>query len=460
MKDIKKSAAEIIENIGGVENVRSLSHCITRLRFVVNDDSKINREAIENIEGVKGFAVSGDQRQVVIGADVEDVFREIEKTYGSQMNIDSELVDPAADSSSGGSVGSRIVDTLSGIIAPIIPAFCAAGMLKVLLVLLSTVGICTGEEGWWTLLWFVGDVAFFFLPILVAMSAARRFRVDQGLALIVAGALVYPDFVNMVNAGEQLMFFGIKVPMYSYSSTIFPALLGVLLLSYVYRFFNRIIRIEALKSILVPMLSVLVTSVITFMVIAPLANWGANILAVVFQWLMNTVGPIGGLVIGALMPVMTLTGLHQSLAPLEIIEITEFGGSLVLAIEFWHNLAEAGSALGTAFFTKDKKMKTIAAQTGLTAFVGVSEPALYAVMVKERASMAAAMIGNGIGGFLGVLFAIKGYAFVWPNIFAIPSFLGADAGRDLIMLLIAAAATFVSSFLLVPVMNKVLKTRA
>ena len=157
---------------------------------------------------------------------------------------------------------------------------------------------------------------------------------------------------------------------------------------------------------------------------------------------------------------MTLTGLHQSLAPLEILEITEFGGSLVLAIEFWHNLAEAGAALGTSFFTKDKKMKTIAAETGLTAFVGVSEPALYAVMVKERASMLAAMIGNGIGGFLGVLFGIKGHAFVWPNIFAIPSFLGSNAGRDLTMLLVAAVATFVSAFLLVPVMNKVLNRKA
>ena len=460
MKDIKKSAAEIIENIGGVENVRSLSHCITRLRFVVNDDSKINKEAIENVEGVKGYAVSGDQRQVIIGADVEDVFRQIEKDYGSKMNIDSDLVDAAEETKGNVSFGKKIVDTLSGIIAPIIPAFCAAGMVKVLLVLLSTIGICTGEEGWWTLLWFVGDVAFYFLPILVAISAARRFKVDQGLALIVAGALVYPDYVNMVNAGEQLTFFGLNVPMYGYASTIFPALLGVLLLSYVYRFFNRVIKVEALKSILVPMLSVIVTSVVTFIVIAPLANWGANLLAIVFQWLMDTVGPIGGLVIGALMPVMTLTGLHQSLAPLEILEITEFGGSLVLAIEFWHNLAEAGAALGTSFFTKDKKMKTIAAETGLTAFVGVSEPALYAVMVKERASMLAAMIGNGIGGFLGVLFGIKGHAFVWPNIFAIPSFLGSNAGRDLTMLLVAAVATFVSAFLLVPVMNKVLNRKA
>ena len=435
MADYKKLAAEVIENLGGKENISYLSHCITRLRFIVKDASKINVKAIENIDGVMGYATAGEQKQVIIGAGVNSAFLAVKEIIGDTTEVDSEQIKENLDAKKPGVVNT-VIEVLSSIIAPVVPAFCAGGMIKVLLLLLSTLGLCTGEE---------------------AATSARRFKTDMGLAIIVGASLLYPDFAALVNGGEALTFLHIPVPMYSYSASIFPALLGVLFLSYVYRFFDRMIKIDTLKAILVPMLSILVAVPVTFLAIAPLATWLANGLAVIFQFLFDTVGPAAGLIIGALMPVMTLTGLHQSLSPLELTEITTFGYSRVLAIEFFHNVAEAGSALGTAVFHKDKKMKAVAAQTGVTALIGVSEPALYGVMVKEKSSMLAACAGNGIGAFLGVLLSVKGYAFVWPNIFSIPSFLGPNLVHDLICLLVCYAITFASAFLLVPVFRKIVK---
>lgn len=219
-----------------------------------------------------------------------------------------------------------------------------------------------------------------------------------------------------------------------------------------YRFWDKVVKIDALKLLLVPLLSIAVTVPATLLVLAPLGNWGASLLAGAFNWMINTVGPFAGLVIGFLMPVMTLTGLHQSLSPVELMEMSTFGFSRILPIELIHNFAEAGAALGTAVASKDKKMKSVAVETGLTAFVGVTEPALYSVMTADKWSMASAMISNGIGGFLGVLLAVKGFAFVWPNLFSLPSFIG--PGSAVMALAVTLAVTFATGFVLPIIFRK------
>lgn len=457
MTNWRQSATEIIDNLGGKENVTHLSHCVTRLRFTLKDNTKVNKKAIENIDGVLGYGVSGEQQQVIIGPAVESAFEEVSKLLGDSVQIEKELVDPKTGKVPAKKWSAKsAVDALTAILAPVIPAFCAAGMLKVILLLFTSVGWATGEEGTYVFLNMVADVAFYFLPVIVAVSAGKRFHVDMALSAIVGASLIYPDFVARVTDGTALTFLGMNIPLHKYSSTIFPALLSVWLLSYVYRWVNKLIKWDSLKTLLVPMLSILITVPLSFLFIAPIADTLASVLTTAFSWLMTNVGPFAGLIIGFFMPIMTLTGLHHALGPLELMEITTFGFSQCLSIELYHNFAEAGSALGTAFFTKDKKLKTLASQTGITAFIGVSEPALYGVMVKERASMLAAMIGNGIGGFVGILLGVKGYAYVWPNLFSIPSFVGPEFGKGLAYVLIAIAATFVSSFILVPVLNKVL----
>ncbi len=438
----KELAKDIVELLGGKNNIANCVHCVTRLRFNLIDDSRANKKAIKELDGVMGLTEQGGQFQVIIGPTVAEVFKEVEPILGNITNQDVQQPKKKFTLMT-------ILDALTSIIAPIIPALCAAGMMKIILLLLTTLKISNGMEGAYQVFSIISDVTFYFLPILIAMSAAKRFQTDQGLAICVAGALLYPSFVSMVGEGTALTFFGIPVPMYSYSSTIFPALLGVLLLSYVNRFWNKVIKLGTLNTLLVPMLSLGVTIPVTILIVAPLGNWGALILGESFRWMIATIGPFAGLIIGFFMPVMTLTGLHQSLGPIELFELSSGGYSKILPIEFFLNMAVSGSALGTAVATKDKKLKAIASQTGITSFMGVSEPALYTVMVKDRFAMLSAMIGNGIGGFLSILFALKMYAYIWPNIFSIPTFLGGSSiSSNLIMLLISIVATFATSFAL------------
>lgn len=449
--DKKKLAKDIISSLGGKDNITNYVHCVTRLRFNLSDNSKAHKKEIEDLDGVMGTTEQGGQFQVVIGQSVAEVFHEIELLLGTTNG--------SADPVRKKFTFMSILDTFTSIIAPIIPAFCAAGMLKVILLLLTTLGICDDTSGTYQTFSIVSDIAFYFLPILIAASAAKRFNVNQGLAICVAGALLYPQFVNLVSEGTALTFLGINLPMYSYASTIFPALLGVILLSYVYKFWDKVVKWKTIKLLFVPLLSLGVTVPITLLILAPLGNWGAEGLGWAFRWLLGTIGPFAGLIIGFLMPIMTLTGLHQSLTPVEIYEMSTYGFSMILPIEFFHNIAESGAAIGTGFVTKDKKFKAIAFQTGTTALVGVSEPALYSVMVKDRFAMLSAMIGNGVGGFLGILFALKMFAFVWPNIFSIPTFFGdASLASSLIMLVIAIVLTFAVSFIL-PTVFKILGLR-
>jgi PTS system beta-glucosides-specific IIC component len=442
-------ARGIIELLGGKDNISNCTHCVTRLRFNLINDSKANKKAVENLDGVMGLTEQGGQFQVIIGTSVGEVFKAIEPIL--EMKTDSSASEPKKKFTV-----MTILDVLTSIISPIIPAFCASGLMKCILLLLTTLNVVDGTEGVFQVFDFISDVAFYFLPVLIAMSAAKRFKTDQGLAICLAGALLYPTFVSMVNDGTALTFLGIPVPAYSYSYTIFPSLLGVFLLSYVNRFWNKVVKWDSFKLLLVPLLSLGITIPIVLLIVAPIGNWMALILGGGFQWMIETLGPVAGLIIGFFIPVMTLTGLHQSLAPIEMLELTTGGFSRILPIEFFHNLAESGAAFGTGIATKDKKLKALAFQTGATAFIGVTEPALYTVMVKDRYAMLSAMIGNGIGGFLSILFGLKMSAYVWPNIFSIPIFLGdATIGSTLIMLLISIIATFAVSFAL-PIVFKVL----
>lgn len=448
----KQLAEDIIGFLGNKENISNCVHCVTRLRFNLHKESLVNKKAIEELDGVMGVTVQGGQFQVIIGTSVAEVFKEVDSLLGKR----------SASTVPGGKnkfTLMTVIETLTSIIAPIIPAFSAAGMMKIVLLLLTTLGISDGSEGVFIVFDMIADVAFYFLPILIAMNAAKRFNVDQGLAVCLGGALLYPSFVNMVMEGTPLTFLGFQVPLYSYSASIFPALLGVLLLSYVYKFWNKAIKGETAKVFLVPVLTLGITIPFVFIVVAPLANFGAQILANSFSWMIATMGPFAGLVIGFLMPIMVLTGLHQSLTPIEILEMSTVGYSMILPIEFFHNIAESGAALGTGFVTKDKKFRATAFQTGTTAFMGVSEPALYSVMVKDKFAMLSAMIGNGVGGFLSVLFGLKMFGFLWPNIFSAPTFFGdTSVSNTLILLPLSILATFAVSFVL-PMIFKMLGLR-
>ena len=441
---IQETSTKIIEYLGGKNNIISYTHCATRLRFNLRDANKADMDAIKKLDGVLGSAFQSGQHQVIIGPNVDTYYQEIEKQIADTSKA-APISDENLDDVKKKGVVNLVLDTLTSILSPIIPAFCAAGMLKVVLLTLVSIGAISDSSATYTVFSNISDVAFYFLPFLVAVTSAKRFKVNEGLAIIVAGALLYPSFINAVSAGESMTIFGINIPMYTYSSTIFPALLGVLLLSYVYKLFDKIISYGPIKLLLVPLLSILVTVPLVYLIVAPLGNWGSEIIGGGIEWMLNTLGPIAGLVIGFFYPILVLTGLHQGMSAIQIMEVSTYGYTILLAVALFHNFAEAGASFGVAFASKDKQMKSIAAETGITAFIGVTEPALYTVMTNDRYAMLSSMIGCAAGGFFSLLFGLRGYAYVWPNFFSIPSFVGPESPlfAVVITLLITMAVAFI-----------------
>ncbi|HJG27196.1 MAG TPA: PTS transporter subunit EIIC, partial [Subdoligranulum variabile] len=300
--DNRKVAQQVIEHLGGKENITNALHCVTRLRFNVKEDAKVNGAAIEAIDGVMGMQIKNGQYQIIIGPMVADVFLEVEDLLGHSGS-------EAPKTRMG-----NVLDIITGIFSAILPALVAGGMLKGILAMLEAMGMSSGG-GTWTVFSVISDVPFYFLPFLLAVSAARKFKVNEYLGLCVAGALMYPTFVDAVGAAENpFSFLGITIPVFSYASSVFPVVLGVGLLAIVYHFVDRFIP-DVLKMVVVPMVSLVVTIPVTYLVLAPLGNYGGLALANGIVWLFSALGPVAGFLLGFFMPLIVLCGMHQSTSP-------------------------------------------------------------------------------------------------------------------------------------------------
>lgn len=282
---------------------------------------------------------------------------------------------------------------------------------------------------------------------LLAISAARKFKVNEYLGVCMAGALMYPTFVEAVGADPSpFTFLGIAVPVFSYADSVFPVILGVGLLAIVYHIIDRFIP-DVLKMVLVPMLSLVISVPLTLLVFAPLGAYGGLALADGIVWLFSLLGPVAGFLLGFFMPLIVLFGMHQSTSPIQISNIATLGYDYLLPVSFCHNMAESGAAFGAALRMKDKELRSAALTTSFSAFLGISEPALFTVQVPNKTPLIAAMIANGIGGALTVVLGAKCYAFVMPGITSLPTYANGGA-LNLLMMVVCIAATFVIAAIL------------
>lgn len=440
----KELAQKIMSLLGGGDNINYVTHCVTRLRFTLKNNSKADLNKIKKLDGVIGVVEQNGQVQVIIGSHVEEVYVEITPLVNNTMGKSQTNKEKI-------SIG-WVLSFLTSIFAPIIPAFAGAGMMKAILALVTSLGLSDGTGGTFQVFSIVSDTAFYFLPFLVALSAAKRLQTDQFLALSVAGALMYPTIISAVGVEgvEPLVFLGIEVPIFSYAATIFPILLGIILLAYVYKFCNKIVTVNILKTIFVPLLALAITIPITLLFLAPIGNYIAIYLTGVISWMFRTLGPFAGAIVGFFMPIMVLGGLHQSLTPMEIVNMTTLGYDIVLPIEFAHNMAEAGAAIGVAVKSKNKKTKSLGLSTGVSALIGISEPALYGINVPKKKPLYCAMIANAIGGFFSVFFVVKCFVFMMPGIFSITGYVGGDIlVKNLLFAILSMVLTFVIAFVLV-----------
>ena len=444
--DYSKTAAAVLKGVGGEENVQSLVHCATRLRFVIKDDSKVNKAAVKSSPGVIATAEAGGQYQVVIGNEVPEVFAEIGKI--------SKLTGPSTNEKSAsegpkGNLLNRFIAMISAIFTPLLWALAGTGLLKAFLAATVTFGWLDNTTTTYVLLNALSDAFINFLPIALAITAAKYFKADQFTSLAMAGALVYPSIVAL-NGVPDITFFGIPVTMVSYVSSVIPIIVIVWLQSHAERVLYAKLP-AAIRRFVTPMLLVLILVPLTFLVIGPLSNLISGGLAGGISWVFDVVPWLGGAIMGGLWQVFVIFGLHWGFVPLMTAELQTSGFIFITAPLFAAVLAQAAAVTGVWVRTKDKNLKSLAAPAALSGFLaGVTEPAIYGINLPLKRPFIFGVVGGVVGGGLISAGGIAANAFVLPSGLGIPALLGTG---NLALLWLGLAAAIIIPFVLTVVIG-------
>lgn len=445
--DYKGLAQEILKQVGGEENVSDLTHCATRLRFRLVDEKKANDTAVEALEGVLGLTKSGGQYQVVIGNDVPHVYAALVDNLSDQSVRSTEVKQGPLQT---------LLAVISGIFTPILPVITAAGMIKAVLSLLTVFGVVTADDVNYQILNFIGDAGFYFLPIFLGASAARQFKTNPQLGMLMGAILLHPTFTLMVTtakeAGKSLSFFSLPLTLASYSSTVIPVLLAVWFMSYVERFADKVSP-KAVKFFLVPMVTTLITALVTLLVLGPIGAIVGNWLGDFFKWLENFGPWVVPTIVGIFSPFLVMTGTHYGLVSIGINNRMTIGYDTIAQPGMLaSNVAQGGAALAIAVKTKDTNKKALASSAGLTAIFGITEPALYGVTLQNKAALIGSMVAGGVGGFfLGILGA-RNFSGGSPGLLTIAAYIGEDTLKyfytAIAGLIISVVVSFVVTFIL------------
>ena len=402
-------AKDIITNVGGSENIKSLTHCFTRLRFELRDSKKAKREIIEHLEGVISVVESGGQFQVVLGTKVTKVYEAILPMVSLEENT-------ADGSEEKGSVWNRILIAISSMFTPMVPAIAASGLLKGLLTIAritaSKHGMDITVNQTYILIMAATDALFYFMPIILAYTSAKVFKANEFIAMALGGTMCYPAVVSLMTGQDAVSMFGIAITKASYASSVIPIIIGVFILAYIQKFLEKIIP-EVLKIILVPGSSLLVMIPATFMVFGPIGIYIGNGINFIYTGMMNLSPALCGAFVGGMWCVFVIFGAHRALLPIGINDVAQFGHQNLLAFAGAANFSQGGAALGVMLKTKSKDLKTVAASAAISASVcGITEPAIYGCNLRLKKPMIYAIICGAIGG------AIMGVGGVYGDSFA------------------------------------------
>ena len=437
---------KILSLVGGRDNVSGLTHCATRLRFNLKDEGKAQTETLKKTPGVLGVVSSGGQYQIIIGNDVNHVFKPI----AEKCNLAQE--GGAKQEGEKKSIGARLIDTITGIFTPVLPAITAAGMLKAVLSLLVAFNLVDTSASTYQVINFMADAAFYFLPILLANSAAKKFGCNPYLAMMLGGMLLHPNFINMVTAsqesGEAIRLFFIPIYNASYSSSVIPIILSVWFMSLVEPIADRISP-KPIKFFTKPLITALVAGVAALAVLGPIgyviASWiaaGVTALNTYVSWLVP-------MILGGVFPLLVMTGTHYGIIPIGINNRMTTGfDTIVYPANLASNIAQGAATFAVAVKTKKEDVRQVASSAGITAVCGITEPALYGINMRFKTPLISACIGGAVGGLFMGLFTVKNYGGGSPGLMTLPGYIGGDSLRDLMLACIGAAIAFVITFII------------
>lgn len=419
-------AAEIIEGVGGSDNIVSLIHCATRLRFKLKDHEKAHRDALKTNPGVITVVESGGQFQVVIGNHVGDVFTALQNSMSGRTGEPSE----GTQKSSNDSILARFIDVISGIFTPLLGIMAASGILKGLLALLVACGWLATDTGTYKILFAGSDALFYFFPIILGYTAGVKFGGNPFVTMVIGGALVYPDMTAAFHASQAagaapILFLGIPVILMNYTSSVIPIIFSSWVSSRLELFFNRMLH-SSVRNFFTPLLCIIVVVPLTFLVIGPVATWLSQLLAHAYELIYGVSPVIAGLVMGACWQIFVIFGLHWGFVPIMINNLSVLGSDSMLPLLIPAVLAQAGAALGIFLRTRDTKLKTLAGSCFLSGLFGITEPAIYGINLPHKRPFIFGCIGGAIGAAIIGFYQTRIYSFGLPSILTFPQLIPAS----------------------------------
>ena len=468
----------IIQNVGGKSNIISVAHCITRLRFKLKDESKANKEVLESTDGVIKVMQAGGQYQVVIGNQVNDVYDAVlEVGHLAAAGAVDEEGNAVEETSGGGkkSPVSLLIDVISGTLQPTLGVMAATGIIKGLLALFDFLGLIPAASGTYQVWYAVADGFFYFMPIVLGYTAAKKFKVNEFIGMAIGIALCYPAMVNSTagtvlgtvftgtafEMSYYLTFFGIPVimPASGYTSSVVPIILAVAIAAPLEHWLKKVIP-DVIKLFVVPFVTLIVTVPLTYLVIGPIASILCSILSLFFNAIYSIPvvgGLIGGVLIGAFWQVLVIFGLHWSLVPLAMINYSLLGYDFILSPYFCVSFAQTFVVLAIVLKTKDEKLKKIAIPAFISGIFGVTEPAIYGVTLPKKTPFIYSCIAGAIGGAFTGLMRTRSYSIGGLGLFGLPSFIdttGVMGLTNMIYILIAILIASVAGFAMTYVLYK------
>ncbi|SDZ38509.1 PTS system, beta-glucosides-specific IIC component [Evansella caseinilytica] len=417
----EKLAQEIVQKVGGKDNVNSVIHCVTRLRFKLKNESLADVEGIKNLSDVMTVVISGGQFQVVIGDEVGKVFAEVIKQTG---NANNEAADDSTKDK--GSLFHRFITIISGIFMPILGVMAASGILKGFLTAAVVLGWMTEDMGGYQVLFVTADAMFYFLPIILGFSAGKTFNTNSYLTATIGAALVYPTMVELYNAGGSLTFFQIPVVLMSYVQSVIPIIIAAFFTAKLEKLLLRIIP-KVLQLIFVPATLLVVVVPMSFLMIGPVSVYASSLLADGAMWLYSLSPAVTGFFLAGVWQLAVMFGLHWGFIPIFINNITTIGYDSINALLYCTVFAQTGAALAVAIKAKQAKLKTISTSATVSGFLGITEPAIYGVNIPLKRPFIMASIGAAFGGATAGFFNAKMYGgFASGGVFGIPMFISPE----------------------------------
>lgn len=434
--DYRITARELVKELGGNDNILNVTHCATRLRFILKNESGIDSEKVKKIPGVITVVQAGGQYQVVIGNHVKDAF-------GFVMELVT-VDETQKEAGSGNKVGvfSRIIDIISSIFAPFLYTLAACGILQGILGIFVALGAIDTAGGTYQILNFISWTAFTFLPVLIAATAAKKFGMNIYTALVIACALVCPDYIKMVNAGDPVYFLGMRVQLLSYTSSVIPIILTIWVASYVQKFFDKYLPI-VVRNLFSPMFTITIMVPLTLLAFGPIGNTVGGAIAGAYNFLYDLSPIVAGIVVGGFWEVLVIFGVHWGITPVTVGNYAALGYDTFTGLQASAVFAQAGATLGVFLKTKDKDMKGISASAAVTGLFGITEPAIYGVNLRLKKPMICGCIAGAIGGAVAGGFHAVSWGYNMPGIATIPAYFKAGYMGQFLGFLLSILISFI-----------------